>query len=211
MVDGEEGEGLDELRLDRRGANHHQRLLGEHGRALGDGVDVAGEAEVLQIRKKFLGEHIAAAEVLNILVGEVQVLDVVDELLQTGCNGEAAAVGHLAEEYIEVGDAVLAAGFKVAVAHGQLVEVAEHGHVQLFLCFHSYTSNRSLRGAQSVVRVLYRFFSPKASLDVFLRSRGEKREKADRRRLFDAGAVQRCDAVRGRYVDMHKNIFSLPQ
>ena len=69
---------------------------------------------------------------------EVQVLDVVDQLLQTCGDGEAAAIGHLAEKHVEIGDAVLAAGFKVAVAHGQLIKVAEHGHIQLLIGLHSH-------------------------------------------------------------------------
>ena len=114
---------------------------------------------MLQIGEELLAEQVPAAEILDVLVGEVQVLDVVDQLLQSGRDGEAAAVRYLAEEHVKVGDAILAAGFKVAVAHGQLVEIAEHGHVQLFLCFHSYTSYRSLRGAQSVVPCIIPRFS----------------------------------------------------
>ena len=46
VVDGQQGERLDQLRLDGRCADHHQRLLGEHRRTLRNGVDIAGEAEV---------------------------------------------------------------------------------------------------------------------------------------------------------------------
>ena len=159
MVDGQQGERLDQLRLDGRGADHHQRLLGEHGRTLRNGVDIAGEAEVPQIVQEFLAEQVSPAEIGDVLLGEVQVLDVVDQLLQTCRDGEAAAIGHLAEKHVEIGDALLAAGLKVAVAHGQLIEVTEHGHVQLFLSFHSYTSNRSLRVAQSVVFFIIPLFS----------------------------------------------------
>ena len=120
---------------------------------------VAGEAEVPQIVQKLLAEQVPATEIGDVLLGEVQVLDVVDQLLQTCRDGEAAAIGHLAEKHVEIGDALLAAGLKVAVAHGQLIEVTEHGHVQLFLSFHSYTSNRSLRVAQSVVFFIIPLFS----------------------------------------------------
>ena len=159
VVDGQQGERLDQLRLDGRCADHHQRLLGEHGRTLRNGVDIAGEVEVPQIVQKLLAEQVSPAEIGDVLLGEVQVLDVVDQLLQTCRDGEAAAIGHLAEEHVEIGDALLAAGLKVAVAHGQLIEVTEHGHVQLFLSFHSYTSNRSLRVAQSVVFFIIPLFS----------------------------------------------------
>ena len=159
VVDGQQGERLDQLRLDGRCADHHQRLLGKHRRTLRNGVDIAGEAEVPQIVQEFLAEQVSPAEIGDVLLGEVQVLDVVDQLLQTCRDGEAAAIGHLAEEHVEIGDALLAAGLKVAVAHGQLIEVTEHGHVQLFLSFHSYTSNRSLRVAQSVVFFIIPLFS----------------------------------------------------
>ena len=159
VVDGQQGERLDQLRLDGRCADHHQRLLGEHRRTLRNGVDIAGEAEVPQIVQKLLAEQVSPAEIGDVLLGEVQVLDVVDQLLQTCRDGEAAAIGHLAEKHVEIGDALLAAGLKVAVAHGQLIEVTEHGHVQLFLSFHSYTSNRSLRVAQSVVFFIIQLFS----------------------------------------------------
>ena len=159
MVDGQQRECLDQLGFDGRGADHHQRLLGEHRCALGNGVDIAGKAEISEIVQKLLAEQVPAAEISDVLLGEMQVLDVVDQLLQSRRNGEAAAVGHLAEEHVEIGDAILAAGLEVAVAHGQLIEVTEHGHVQLFLSFHSYTSNRSLRVAQSVVFFIIPLFS----------------------------------------------------
>ena len=136
MVDGQQREGLDELGLDGRGAHHHQRLTGKHGGTLGDGVDIAGEAEVPQIVQKLLAEQIAAAEIGDVLFAEMQVFDVVDQLLQTGGDGEAALIGHLAEEHIEIGDAVLVSVAEVSVAHGQLVKVAQHGHVQLFGSIH---------------------------------------------------------------------------
>ena len=167
MVDGQQRERLDELRLNGRGADDDQRLFREHRRPLRDGVDVAGKAEVPQIVQKLLAEQLPPPKIRNILLGKVQVLDVVDQLLQSGGNGEAAAVRHFAEKHVEIGDAILVACLKVAIPHGQLIKVTEHGHVQLFLSFHSYTSNRSLRAAQSVVSILYRFFPVKATPAAF--------------------------------------------
>ena len=66
----------------------------------------------------------------------MQVPDILDDLLQTRRNGKAAAVGTLAEEHIEIADAVLVAPLKVAVAHGQLIEVAEHGEIEFFAGSH---------------------------------------------------------------------------
>ena len=132
VVDGQERERLNELRLDSGGTDDDERLLRKDGRPLRDGVDIAREAEILQIVQKLLAEEVPAAEIGDVLLGEVQVLDIVDQLLQTRRDGKAAAVWHLAEKDIKIGDAVLVAGLEVTIAHRQLVE----GHVQLFLSFH---------------------------------------------------------------------------
>ena len=57
-----------------------------------------------------------------------------------------AAIRHPAEKDVEVSDMILVTAFKVAIAHGQLVKVAEHGHVQLFLSFHFHTSSKFFLG-----------------------------------------------------------------
>ena len=136
MVDLQQQIRLHELRLNGRGAHRDERLTREHGRTLRHGPDVAGEAEVFQIVQKCLAEQLPAAQVGNVLVGEVQVLNVVDDLLETGGDGVAAVVGHAAEEYIEVGDAILHVVVEIAVAHRQLIEIAEHGHVQRLVGVH---------------------------------------------------------------------------
>ena len=64
----EQQEGLDQLRLDGRGADDHDGLAREDGRALGHGPDVAGEFEMPQIVQEGLGEHAAAAEVVDVLL-----------------------------------------------------------------------------------------------------------------------------------------------
>jgi len=127
---------LHELRLDGGRAHRDERLAREHGRALRHGPDVAGEAEVFQIVQKCLAEQLPAAQIGNVLVGEVQVLDVVDDLLETGGDGVAAVVRHAAEEHIKIRDAVLHAVLKITVAHRQLIEIAEHGHVERFVGVH---------------------------------------------------------------------------
>ena len=136
VVDGEEGEGLDELGLDSGSPDHHHRLAGEDGRALGDGPDIAGELEVPQVIQELLVKEALAPEVLDILIVEMQVLDIVDQLVQTCADGKAAAVRHIPEEDVEIGDAVFVSSLKITVAHGQLIEVAEHGHIQLLFSFH---------------------------------------------------------------------------
>ena len=136
VVDLQQQVRLHKLRLNGRGAHRDERLTREHGRALRHGPDITGEAEVFQIVQKCLTKQLPAAQIGNILVGEVQVLDVVDDLLETGGDGVAAVVGHAAEEYIEVGDAILHIVVEITVAHRQLIKIAEHGHVQRLVGVH---------------------------------------------------------------------------
>ena len=68
VVNGEQQEGFEQLGLDGRGADDHDGLAREDGRALGHGPDVAGEFEMPQIVQEGLGEHAAAAEVVDVLL-----------------------------------------------------------------------------------------------------------------------------------------------
>ena len=138
VVDGQKREGLKQLRLDRGCAHNDHRLLGEHGCALGHGVDVAAEMEVCKIVQKLLAENTAGTEICDILLVKVQILDIVDQLVETGGDGVTAAVRHGAEVNVEIGNAILEPGFQVTIAHGQLVKVTEHGHIQLLIGLHSH-------------------------------------------------------------------------
>ena len=79
---------------------------------------------------------VALMEADSVLLVKVQILDVFDELLEARRDGKAAAVRDRAEINVKIGDAIFEAGLEIAVAHGQLVEIAEHGHVQFFFRFH---------------------------------------------------------------------------
>ena len=67
----------------------------------------------------------------------MQLLDIPDQLLQSGADRKAAVVRHVAEKHIEICDAVLQPGLEIAVAHGQFVKVAEHTQVQFLFGLHS--------------------------------------------------------------------------
>ena len=69
---------------------------------------------------------------------KVQIFNVVDQLVETRCDGVAAAVGNGAEINVEIGNAILEPSLQVAIAHGQLVKVAEHGHIELLIRLHSH-------------------------------------------------------------------------
>ena len=136
VVELEQHIGLQQLRLNSRGADGDDRLHREDGRALGDRPDIAREFEITQIVKEALAEDTARAQVGNVLLAEVQLLDIVDYLLQPRGDGVPAAVGDIAVENVKVADAVLHAVGKVAVAHSQLVEIAEHGQIDAVSAFH---------------------------------------------------------------------------
>ena len=95
---------------------------------------------MLQILQEFFAEAALGVKVVDVAVIEVKVLDVVDDLFQSCRDGKAAAVGHRAEENVEVANLVLHSRLKIAVAHGQFVKVAEHGMIER-LCH----KNRSFR------------------------------------------------------------------
>ena len=129
MVHGQKRERFKQLRLDRGRAHDDHRLFREDGRALGHGVNVAAEVEVCKIVEEFLAEDTSPAQVVDVLLVEVQILDIVDQLLQTRRDGKAAFIGHLPEEHVE-GRQVPLVGFEeVAVRHCQLIEVHDHRDV----------------------------------------------------------------------------------
>ena len=134
MVDGQQNHGLNELRLNHRACNGDERLAREYRRALGDSPDVAFELEVAQIVEKRLGEAFAAAEVCDVLLGEAEIFEVGDQLLDTGHDGIAAAVRNAAEEHIKVCAAVAHTLFKIAICHRELVEVGQHGKISFGHC-----------------------------------------------------------------------------
>ena len=110
--------------------------MGENGSSFGDRPDIAGEPEICQICQEFLTEHIPAAQILNIIGRKMEILNVGDDLLQARCNSETTAVGTTPEKQVEVSDAVFVARLEITLAHGQLVEITEHGQIQLIAGFH---------------------------------------------------------------------------
>ena len=129
VVDAQQGVGLDELGLGGGRPDRHKGLAGEYRRALRHSPDIAGKAESAEIVQKILLEKVFAPEIGDVLLVKVEVPDVLHQLLQPRRDGEAAAVRHAAEEYVKVGDALLHPLAEVAVGHGHLVKVKEHGQV----------------------------------------------------------------------------------
>ena len=126
MIDHHQDIGLNKLRLDHRGANRHQRLAGENHRSLGNGPDIAREAEGTKTLEKFLGKATLFPQKRNILVVKMQILNIFDDLLKSRSNGKAAVIGVLAIEDVKINDLVSHAANRIAISHGQLIVVAKH-------------------------------------------------------------------------------------
>ena len=63
-------------------------------------------------------------------------MHIMNDLLKTGSNGKAAAIRALTIEDIEIADSVLIAIFEIAIGHGKLIEIAQHGQIQFFVVNH---------------------------------------------------------------------------
>ena len=111
------------------GGNHLQDgLLGEDDRPLGDGVDISRKVEAAQIVEEILAEHAKAAQIVHVLVCEIQIFYVLNDLVQARADGVASVVGVLAEEHIE-DDGLVLSFFVISLHHGKLVEVRQQGQI----------------------------------------------------------------------------------
>ena len=146
MVYRQQRKGLNQLGLDGRSPHRHHRLPGKNGSTLRNGIEISGKAEVRQELEKLLRKKLLAPKEFDILSAEVQVLDIVDQLGQSRADGEAALVGHIPEKHIKIGNTILISRLKITISHGQLIKIAEHGHVQFLFCFHLTPQNKSKVG-----------------------------------------------------------------
>ena len=129
--------GLDKLRLDSRCAHDHKRLTREHGSTLRYGPDIALKFKIAQVFEKFFGEHPPAAQILDVLVVKMQILNIFDYLLKPRSYGKTAFVGILAVKNIKIGYLFVHAVIEISVAHRELIVVAQHGEVKLSVSHNS--------------------------------------------------------------------------
>ncbi len=109
----------------RHGRGHPQDgFIGEKRGALRHGVHVAGETQVLQTIQEFVCEEPTAPGPVDIRCGEMQGLQVLQHLLQAGCQQESPPGGQLAGKELE-GRGIGHAVHGVPLQHGELVEVGE--------------------------------------------------------------------------------------
>ena len=132
MIQAQQHKGLDQLRLNGRRLDGHHRLIREHRRALRHREYVAAEPKVTEIRQKALVKNALFAQIGDVLLLKMQLADVVDDLLQACRDRKAAVVGDLAEKHIEIDVLLIISVFKIAVRHGEFIEVTQHGKVFFF-------------------------------------------------------------------------------
>ena len=108
------------------------RFVREDRGAFGNGPHIAGEFEVPEIVEEVIRET-AGLEVVEVLLGEVQAVQIVHHLLEAGRDDVAAVVRHMAVEQVEVTDRILQPVMEIATTHGQLIEVCQHGDVEVFV------------------------------------------------------------------------------
>ena len=129
MIDGQQQVGFNQLRLNGGSLDGQDGLVGEDGRAFRDSVDITGEFEVAQIIQEGLVKVTLGAQVGDVIIGEVQLLDVFHDLLQAGRDGKAAAVRHGTVEYVKHHILLVEAVAEITVAHRDLIKVKEHGQI----------------------------------------------------------------------------------
>ena len=130
MIDGEEQHGFQELRLQDGSSDRDDGFAREDRGPLRHGPYVAGEMKMPEIFQKFRRENLFGGEEFDVLLGKMQILDIRNHLLQPGKDGEAALVGHVAEEHVEIGDTVADAVFEISVHHGHFVIIEKHCEIK---------------------------------------------------------------------------------
>ena len=72
--------------------------------------------------KEILAEDAQSSQIIHIIVGKVQVLDIVNDLFQAGHNGIAAFIGILPKEHVK-DNCFIFLCLKVPLHHCELVKI----------------------------------------------------------------------------------------
>ena len=134
VVEAEKHKGLDKLGLDGWCTHSQDGLTWEDGSPLRNSPNITSEGKAAQIFQKALGKTALRPQVGDVLLIKVQIFDILHYLGQACRDGKAALVRDGAVKHIEIAHPVGQTGLEIAVPHGQLVKIAEHG--QICLCFH---------------------------------------------------------------------------
>ena len=90
--------------------------------------------KVSEIFKKIIAKDPLTPQEFDIFIGKFQILQICHKLFHTGHYGIASSVRNASEEHVEIGDVICHACLKIAVGHGELVKVCQHG--QIHFVFH---------------------------------------------------------------------------
>ena len=134
MIDAQKDHRLHKLRLQCRTAHGDQRLAVKDWRAFWNRPHIAGKFKIGQIVQKSFAEALLAAQESDILLGKFQFLEIIDDLFQTGHDSETAIIRYPAEKHIVISDLVRDPMLKIAISHGQLVKIGQHGQIDAFHC-----------------------------------------------------------------------------
>ena len=139
VVDDAQDRGLHELCLHDGRHDFDEGLPREDQRPFRNAVHIPVELEVREVVQKVLIEDLQAPQVLDVLRGEVQLVQVFHQLLHAAHDGVAAPEGVVAEKRVKDDGLVLILVLEIALHHGQLIEIREQSQV---LTIHSFLSGR---------------------------------------------------------------------
>ena len=132
MVERDQQQRFNKLRLDGGPFHNDNGLTWEDGRTLRHGPDIAVKTEVAKVIQKTFGKAALRAQVADIALVEMEVVYHLAELRQPRRNGKAAVIRYLAEEHVENAHLVLIAAVKIAAGHSELIKIHQKCQVAGF-------------------------------------------------------------------------------
>ena len=130
MVHAQQHRRLQQLRVDDLRLYPDQRLIREHRGAFRDRIQIAGKVKMTQVIEEFLREFVQRAQIIDVLLFKMKVLDIADHFLQAGADAVASAIGIAAVKHVE-DDFLLLVAVEVALAHRQFIEVHDQAQIAL--------------------------------------------------------------------------------
>ena len=123
VIDGQQHERFNDLRFNCRSANGQNGFAGEYRSSLWNGIQVTGKMEFFQVLQKSFTEAAFSTQIRQVFRRKMQVLNIVNDLFQTGGNCKSTAVRYGSEKYIKINFFLIITGFKISVCHGEFVKV----------------------------------------------------------------------------------------
>ena len=128
---------LDKLRVNQIRDNRHERLVRIHDCTFGESVNVSAKMKVLEAVQEFFAENFLSAQIFNVFRAELHILHVLDNLLKSGENCEAARVGIAPIKYVERHASILAALHEITVRHCHFVKIHHHADISFVKLRHA--------------------------------------------------------------------------